>query len=167
MNKKLEAAINEQINFEIESAHIYLAMQSYVAELGLAGFENWLDVQYQEELAHAKKFMKYINERGGRVLIKGFEDPRNDYSSLLEVFEVALNHEFEVTRRIHNIMGLAHEERDYATISFMQWFVDEQVEEEDNFSTLIDQIKLVKDAGLFMLDKELAARVFVDPNAKE
>jgi ferritin len=138
-------------------------MQGYIGTLGLPGFENWLAVQYEEELAHAKKFMKYINERGGRVIIKGFEDPRTDYSSVLEVFEVALEHEFEVTRRINDIMKMAHEENDYATISFMGWYVDEQVEEEDNFSTLIDQIKLVKDAGLFMLDKELAARVFVDP----
>lgn len=167
MNKKLEDAINVQLNFEIESAHIYLAMQGYVASLGLPGFENWLAIQYEEELAHAKKFMKYVNERGGRVLIKGFEDPRTDYKSLLEVFEVALNHEFEVTRRINEMMKLAHEEMDFATISFLGWFVDEQVEEEDNFSTLIDQIKLVKDAGLFMLDKELATRVFVDPNAKQ
>ena len=163
MNKRLEDAINEQLNFEIESGHVYLAMQGYIGTLGLPGFENWLAVQYEEELAHAKKFMKYINERGGRVIIKGFEDPRTDYSSVLEVFEVALEHEFEVTRRINDIMKMAHEENDYATISFMGWYVDEQVEEEDNFSTLIDQIKLVKDAGLFMLDKELAARVFVDP----
>ncbi len=161
MNKKLEAAINDQLNFEIESAHIYLAMQGYVATLGLPGFENWLAVQYEEELAHAKKFMKFINERNGRVIIKGFEDPRTEYSSLLEVFEVALNHEYEVTARINKIMKLAHDETDYATISFMQWFVDEQVEEEDNFSSLIDQIKLVKDAGLYMLDKEVGLRVFV------
>lgn len=166
MNKKLEDAINTQINFEIESAHVYLAMQSYIAEIGLAGFENWFDIQYQEELAHAKKFMKFVNERNGRVIITGFENPRNDFTSLLEIFEVALDHEKEVTRRINNIMTLAHEEKDYATISFLQWFIDEQVEEEDNFSTLIDQIKLVKDAGLYMLDKELATRVFVDPNAK-
>ncbi len=166
MNQKLLDAINEQINFEIESAHIYLAMEAYVAELGLPGFENWLEVQYQEELAHARKFMNYVNERGGRVVIKGFENPRVEYSSLLEVLEVALDHEKEVTRRIHNIMGLAHDLREYPTISLMQWFVDEQVEEEDNFSTLIDQVKLVKDAGLFMLDKEMASRVFVDPNAK-
>jgi len=164
MNKRLEDAINEQINFEIESAHIYLAMEGYVATLGLPGFENWLEVQYQEELAHSRKFMKYINERGGRVIIKGFENPRTEYKSLLEVFEVALEHEFEVTRRINNIMTIAHEVHDYATISFMGWFVDEQVEEEDNFSSLIDQIKLVKDAGLYMLDKEVATRVFVDPN---
>ena len=161
MNKRLEDAINVQLNFEIESAHIYLAMLGYVASLGLAGFENWLAIQYDEELDHAKKFMRYVNERGGRVVIKGFEDPKVDYTSLLEVFETALNHEFEVTRRINSIMKIAHEEEDYATISFLQWFIDEQVEEEDNFSTLIDKIKLVKDAGLYMLDKELLTRVFV------
>lgn len=166
MNKRIEDAINEQLNFEIESAHIYLAMNGYVATLGLEGFVQWFDVQYQEELAHSKKFMNYINERGGRVIIKGFEDPRTEYKSLQEVFEVALEHEYEVTKRINNIMKIAHEENDYATISFLQWFIDEQVEEEDSFSTMIDKIKLVKDAGLYMLDKEVGARVFVDPNAK-
>ena len=167
MNKRIEDAINEQLNFEIESAHIYLAMNGYVATLGLDGFVEWFDVQYQEELAHAKKFMNYINERGGRVIVKGFEDPRTDYKSLLEVFEVALEHEFEVTARINNIMKIAHEEADYATISYLQWFIDEQVEEEDSFSTMIEKIKLVKDAGLYMLDKEVGTRVFVDPNAKQ
>ena len=166
MNKRIEDAINEQLNFEIESAHVYLAMNGYVATLGLEGFVQWFDVQYQEELAHSKKFMNYINERGGRVIIKGFEDPRTEYKSLQEVFEVALEHEYEVTKRINNIMKIAHEENDYATISFLQWFIDEQVEEEDSFSTMIDKIKLVKDAGLYMLDKEVGARVFVDPNAK-
>lgn len=160
MNKKIEEAINTQLNFEIESAHVYLAMETYVADLGLPGFANWLAVQYDEEIFHARKFINYINDRGGRVRITGFETPKNDFESLLEVFEGALAHEEEVTRRIHNIMSLAHEEKDYATTSFLQWYIDEQVEEEDNVSTLIDQIKLVKDAGLYMLDKELATRTF-------
>lgn len=161
MKKRLVDAINEQLNFEIYSAHIYLAMAGYVGTLGLPGFENWMMVQYEEELAHAKKFMKYLNERNARVVIKGFGDPQNEYKSLLEVFETSLHHENEVTERINNLMKIAHEENDYASISFLQWFVDEQVEEEDNFSTIIDQIKLVKDAGLYMLDKEVGARVFV------
>ncbi len=166
MNKRIEDAINEQLNFEIESAHIYLAMNGFVATLGLEGFVQWFDVQYQEELAHAKKFMNYINERGGRVIVKGFENPRIEYKSLQEVFEVALEHEYEVTKRINSIMKIAHEESDYATVSFLQWFIDEQVEEEDSFSTMIDKIKLVKDAGLYILDKEVGTRVFVDPNVK-
>ena len=161
MNKKLEKAINDQLNFEIESAHIYLAMAGYVATLGLEGFESWLHVQYEEELAHAKKFMAYINERGGRVHITGFSDPENDFKSLLEVFEISLGHEKLVTAKINDIMTLAHEEKDYAAISFLQWYVAEQVEEEDNFSKLIDKIKLVKDSGLYMLDKEVLARIFV------
>lgn len=165
LNKKLEKAINDQLNFEIESAHIYLAMAGYVATLGLEGFESWLHVQYDEELAHSKKFMEYINERGGRVNITGFGDPENNFKSLLDVFEVSLGHEKIVTAKINNIMKLAHEEQDYAAISFLQWYVAEQVEEEDNFSKLIEKIKLVKDAGLYMLDKEVALRVFV-PIAK-
>ena len=161
MNKKLEKAINDQLNFEIESAHIYLAMAGYVATLGLEGFESWMLVQYEEELSHAKKFIAYINERGGRVHIEGFETPRNDFNSLLDVMEVSLGHEKVVTERINSIMKIAHEEEDYAAISFLQWYVTEQVEEEDNFSKLIEKIKLVKDAGLYMLDKEVGTRVFV------
>jgi ferritin len=161
MNKKLAEAINTQINYEIESAHVYLAMQSYISTLGLDGFENWFGIQYDEELAHARKFIKFMNDRGARVEIRGFETPRNDFTSLLEVCEVSLNHEKGVTTRINNIMSIAHELKDYASVSFLQWYVDEQVVEEDNFSKLIDKIKLVKDAGLYMLDKELLTRVFV------
>jgi ferritin len=163
MDKKLVDAINEQINYEIESAHIYLAMAGYVATLGLDGFENWLMIQYQEELAHAKKFINFVNERGDRVHITGFKDPQNEFDSLLDVFVTSLAHEKTVTARINNLMKIAHEVSDYASVSFLQWFVDEQVEEEDTFGKLIDKIKLVKDAGLYMLDKELEARVFVDP----
>lgn len=161
MNKKLVDAINTQINYEIESAHVYLAMQSYVSRIGLEGFENWFGIQFEEELAHARKFIKYMNDRGARVEIRGFEDPQNDFSSILEVLEVSLAHEKGVTRRINNLMDIAHELKDYASISFLQWYLDEQVEEEDNFNKLIDKVKLVKDAGLYILDQELLTRVFV------
>ena len=161
LDKKLELAINEQLNFEIESAHIYLAMAGYIATLGLEGFESWMMVQYEEELAHAKKFINYVNERGGRVQIKGFIDPENEFKSLLDVLEISLNHEKEVTRRINNLMKIAYEVHDYAAISFLQWYIDEQVEEEDNFNKLIEKVKLVKDLGLYQLDKEMLTRVFV------
>lgn len=164
MNQKLADAINTQLNFEIESAHVYLAMQTYVSTLGLEGFENWFGIQYEEELAHAKKFINYMNERGARVEIRGFETPRNEFKTLLEVFEVSLEHEKEVTRRINNLMKIAYEIHDYASISFLQWYVDEQVEEEDNFQKIIDKLKLFGDEGLYMLDKDLAARVFVPIN---
>ncbi len=161
LNQKLLDAINVQVNYEIESAHIYLAMAGYVATLGLDGFENWLMVQYEEELAHAKKFIAYLNSRGARVNITGFADPKNDFKSLLEVLETSLAHELTVTARINNLMKISHEVNDYAAVSFLQWYVDEQVEEEENFSKLIEKVKLVKDAGLYMLDKEVATRVFV------
>ena len=161
MDKKLELAINEQLNFEIESAHVYLAMAGYIATLGLEGFESWMMVQYQEELAHAKKFIDYVNERGGRVQIKGFTDPDNEFKSLLDVLEISLHHEKEVTRRINNLMRIAYEVNDYAAVSFLQWYIDEQVEEEDNFNKLIEKVKLVKDLGLYQLDKEMLLRVFV------
>lgn len=166
MNKKLTDAINDQLNYEFESAHVYLAMQAYVATLGLEGFENWLGVQYEEEIFHARKFVNYLNERGERVIITGFETPKAEFKSLLEVFEGALEHEQGVTARINNLMKIAHEVSDYASISFLQWYVDEQVEEEDNVTKLIDKIKLVKDAGLYMLDKELLTRSFVPPVAE-
>jgi ferritin len=163
MDKKLVQAINTQLNYEFESAHVYLAMQAYVAELGLEGFENWLGVQYEEEVFHARKFINYLNERGERVEITGFETPRKDFDSLLEVFEVALEHEKGVTARINNLMKIAHEVGDYAAISFLQWYVDEQVEEEDSFNTMIDKIKLVEGGGLYMLDRELLTRSFTPP----
>jgi len=161
MNEKLINAVNDQLNFEIESAHIYLAMAGYISTLGLEGFENWMMVQYEEELAHAKKFMAYLGERGARINIKGFENPENNFKSLLDVFETSLHHEHEVSARINNLMSIAHEVKDYAAISFFQWYVEEQVEEEDNFGKMIDKIKLVKDAGLYLLDKDAALRVFV------
>ncbi len=164
MNKKLEKALNDQMNFEIYSAHIYLGMAGYVASIGgLSGFENWLFVQYEEEVFHAKKFFHYINERGGRVEIKGFEDPANEYESLLDVFNHALEHEQLVTSRINDLFDLSIDECDHATRSFLQWFLDEQVEEENTVRDLIDKIKLVKDSGLYLLDQELATRTFVAP----
>ncbi len=166
IDKKLESAINSQINFEIESAFIYYAMKNHFARLSLAGFEHWFDIQFKEEMAHAQKFINYLNDRGAHVEISNFKAPQNDFESILEIFEISLNHEKEVTKRINSLMKLSQELNDYASISLLQWYVDEQVEEEQSFSELIDKIKLVKDVGIYMLDKELQARVFVDPNAK-
>lgn len=163
LSEKLEAMLNDQMNFEIYSAHIYLAMAGYCSEIGLSGFENWFLVQYEEELFHAKKFFKYISSKGGRVEIKGFEDMDNDYESVLHAFETSLHHEQIVTKRIYSLMDLARDEREYATTSFLQWFIDEQVEEEETVADLINKIKLVKDAGLYLLDQEMAQRTFTPP----
>ncbi len=163
MTNELLVKLNDQMNFEIESAHVYLAMAGYCSDLGLEGFENWFLVQYEEELFHAKKLYKYINEKGQRVNVTGFESPKNEYGSLLEAFEAALEHEKKVTANFYDIMDLAVEQKEYATISYIQWFIDEQVEEEDNVASIINKIKLVKDSGLYLLDKDMTARSFIEP----
>jgi ferritin len=165
MKKEMLDALNAQMNFEFFSAHIYLSMASYAAELGLTGFENWLLVQYEEEVFHARKFFGYIVSRGERPIIKGFENPEVDFKSILSTLETALHHERIVTSRINDLMKLADSINDYATRSFLLWFVDEQVEEEESFNDLILKVKLVKDAGLYMLDKELSTRTFT-PSAE-
>ncbi|MFC4891562.1 ferritin [Pseudofrancisella aestuarii] len=164
LSKKLEDALNAQFNYEIESAHIYLAMAGATADLGLSGFTNWFMAQYEEELFHAKKMMKFINDKGGRIEVSGFDAPRNKFSSLLEVFEETLKHEADVTRKFYEIMDIALEEKEHATKSFLQWFIDEQVEEEANVCDMINKIKLVKDAGLYLLDQEAAKRTFKPQN---
>jgi len=158
MDKKFVEAINVQLNFEIESAHVYLAMQNYFAGKSLKGFEHWFQIQFREELEHAQKFMDYLNDRGEKVEIRGFETPRNDFESILEILEVSLNHEKEVTRRINNLMSIAIDLKDYASISFLQWYVNEQVEEEANFQELIDKVKMAGGPGVLMLDHALGKR---------
>lgn len=159
--------MNKQLNFELESAHVYLAMQNYFASVSLSGFESWFNIQYQEEVSHAQKFMRYLNERGERVEITGFETPVNEFSSILEVLEASLAHERIVTSNINDLMDMALDLRDHASTSFLQWYIDEQVEEEANFSELIDKVKLMDGKGIYMLDKELGARTFVDGTLTE
>jgi ferritin len=163
MEQKMIDALNEQMNFEYYSAHIYLSMAAYAGELGLAGFEHWLMTQYEEEVFHAQKFYHYIVSRNGRAVVKGFEDPEKDFDSLVSMLETALDHERIVTGRINDLVKLADQLDDYATHNFLQWYVGEQVEEEETFTDLIQKVKLVKDAGLYMLDKELQSRTFTPP----
>lgn len=167
LNKKIEDALNDQMNFEIESAHIYLAMAGYFGELGLDGFVNFFKVQYDEELFHASKIFDYIVERGGRTSVKGFETPENDFKSINDVLEASLKHEKIVTNRIYELVSLSQDERDHATQSFLQWFVDEQVEEEATFETLISKLKLLDGVGTYLLDQELAKRTFTPPTTEK
>ena len=164
MNKKIEDAINEQINKEIYSAYLYLGMAAYFDSQGLAGFSNWMKIQAQEEMTHAMKFYHYVYERGGNVTLKTIDKVPSKYKSSLAVFEETLKHEQLVTSLINNLYELATKEKDYAFQSMLKWFIDEQVEEESNAQALVDQVKLAgeKGPGVFMIDKELAARVFVD-----
>ena len=165
ISERLLNELNKQINFEFYSAHIYLAMAAYCASEDFDGFSNWFKVQAEEEKFHAMKFYNYVNEMNGRVVLEGMPDPQNDYKSLLDAFQVSLNHEKIVTSRIYNLTDIATEEKEHATISLLKWFVDEQVEEETNFSGLVKRLSRINDdpTSLYMLDAELATRVFVPP----
>lgn len=163
MEQKMIDALNEQMNFEYYSAHIYLSMASFAGDLGLAGFEHWLITQYEEEIFHAQKFYHYIVSREGRAIVKGFEDPEVNFKSLQKMLETALDHERIVTSRINDLVSLSNDLKDYATHNFLQWYVSEQVEEEETFTDLIQKVKLVKDAGLYILDNELKTRTFTPP----
>lgn len=163
LSENLLQELNEQIKYEFFSANYYLAMAAYCAAQGLNGFTNFFVVQAEEERFHAMKFFNFINEMGGRVRILQLDEPKNEYNSLEEVFTLALNHEKFVTGRIYSLMDLAQQEKEHATISFLNWFIDEQVEEEANMSDLLNKIKLLGGQGLYLLDKELAQRTFTPP----
>lgn len=165
LSEKLLNALNDQVQFEFDSANLYLAMAAYLANEELDGFAHFFKVQYEEEKFHALKFFDFINEMDGRVIIKGLSDPSNNYDSPLDVFEKALAHEKEVTKRIYNLMDLAMAEKEHATISFLKWFIDEQVEEENSMKDVIKKLKRIGEEGqgLFILDAELAQRTFVPP----
>ncbi|UXM85481.1 ferritin [Methanococcus aeolicus] len=156
-------ALNKQINKELFSAYLYLSMSAYAESKGLKGFSQWLKVQYQEELDHAMKFYNYVLERGGKIELAAIEKPKNKWLSILEVFENGYEHEQIITESINNLMDLAVSEKDYATINMLQWYIDEQVEEESSFLEIIDKLKLLDGdkRGLFMLDKDLGQRVYV------
>ncbi|MHB9026075.1 MAG: ferritin [Armatimonadota bacterium] len=163
ISHKMEAAINKQINAEYYSSYLYLSMSAYYESIDLAGFANWMRVQAQEEMVHVMKFYTFLNERGGRVVLKAIDGPPTNWSSPGEPFEDAYKHEQKVTAMINDLVTLALEERDYAANSFLNWFVDEQVEEEKSADSVIKQLKLAGEQGLFHIDRELATRVFVPP----
>jgi len=164
MNKKIQDAINAQINAEIFSSYLYLSMAAYFDGLGLEGFGNWMKIQAQEELTHAMKFYRYVYERGGSVELEAIEKPKTKFDSPLAVMKEVLEHEQKVTGLINDLYTLATDEKDYAFQSMLKWFIDEQVEEESNAQQLIDQLELAgeKGPGIYMLDKELAGRTFID-----
>lgn len=167
IKKEVLEAINEQINAESYSAFMYLSMAAYFEEVGLPGFANWMKVQYQEEAAHALKFFNYLTERNGKVVLKAINQVPIDFDGTVDVFEKTLAHENHVTDLINNLMNVAIAASDHASQSFLKWFVDEQVEEEANVEKILSTLKLINGQGngIFMLDRELGQRVFVDPNA--
>jgi len=168
ISKKIEEALNGQVNAELYSAYLYLSMESYFKSLDLNGFANWMRVQTQEEIVHATKIYDFINGRGGRIILKAIEGPPTQWDSPRAVFEAAYAHEQKVTGLINGLVDLAIKEKDHATHTFLQWFVNEQVEEEASADTVVQQLKMMENApgGLFMLDRELALRVFTPPPAQ-
>ena len=167
ITKKLEAAINDQINAEFYSAYLYLSMSAYLESINLSGFANWMRVQFQEEQFHAMKMYDYVIERGGAVTLAQIAAPPAQWDGPKSVFEATLAHEQMVTGRVNDLVYLARDERDNATEVFLQWFVNEQVEEENTAETLLGNLKLIEGSpqALFMLDRELGARVFAPPTA--
>ncbi|KOR24615.1 ferritin [Clostridium sp. FAM 1755] len=165
LSEKLLNALNSQINFEFYSSYIYLSMASYAESENLSGFANFFRVQAQEEIFHAMKFYDYVNQMGGRVILEKIDQPKVEYKNILECFEDGFNHEKIVTSRVYNLTDIATEEKEHATISLLKWFIDEQVEEENNFNAIIRKLKRANSnpAVLYMLDDELSTRVFTPP----
>lgn len=167
LSEKLLTKLNEQITHEFFSAHYYLAMAAYFKTEDLDGFANFFLVQAEEERFHAMKFFEFINDQGKEAVITGFKDPKRDFKSAEEIFSLALEHEILVSSLINKLMDIAQVEKHYPSISFLQWFIDEQVEEEASMSKLLSMVKRVGDKGhgILMLDKELATRTFT-PDAE-
>ena len=162
LSKKIEEALNAQINAEMWSAYLYMSMASYCHFNGQSGIGKWFEVQFKEEQDHAMIFFNYIISRNGKVHLKPIDGVPNDWKSILDVFESTLEHEQKISQLINNLFALTTQENDFATQSMLKWFIDEQVEEEDNAQTIIDNLKMIKDNGygLYMIDKELGARTY-------
>lgn len=160
LTKKLEDAINGQIQAEYYSSYMYLAMAAYCDSVNMPGYGHWMRAQAREEMQHVMKFYRYVVDRGGRVVFGAIDQPPVEYASILAVAEETYAHEQKVTSLIGKLYEVAVVEKDYATQSFLQWYIDEQVEEENNARTIVDQLKMVGDhiSGLFMLDRHLASR---------
>jgi ferritin len=159
-NKKLEQAINNQIQAELYSSYLYLSMSAYFESVNMPGFAHWMRVQSHEEEEHALKFYKYIVARGGRVTLQAIQQPPVTFDSVLAVAEMTYEHEQKVSTMIYKLSELAVEVGDHASEVFLHWYINEQVEEENNTRTIVDQLKMVGDhiMGLVMLDRQLAAR---------
>ncbi len=168
LSPKMQAALNEQIKNELNSAYIYLGMAAYFENQSLPGFAHWMRIQVQEELFHASKFFDFVYERDGEAELFALDQPSVTYDSPLAAFKAAYQHEQFISGTINNLYALAMEEKDYGSRPLLHWFIEEQVEEEASAREIIDQLKLVSDSkmGLYMLDKQLATRVFTPPTAE-
>ncbi len=161
ISEKIQEALNEQVNKEFYSAYLYLAMSAYCDTIGLPGFSNWMRQQYEEESLHVTKLYDYILAQGGKIHLQQIDEPPKEYGTPVEIFEQTLAHEQFVTGCINELMGIAIEERDYATQTFLQWYVSEQVEEESNVNDILAPLRMVgkEGGGLMMIDQQLAKRL--------
>ena len=166
MNEKIAALLNDQINKEFYSAYLYLDMANYYDEMDLAGFANYYNIQAQEERDHALLFMKYMQNNGLKVTLESIDKPDKEFKSPLDPLVIAAEHERYVTELINEIYHAAHKEKDYRTMKFLDWFVDEQMEEEDSADTMVSRYKLFGQdpKGLYLLDQEYATRVYTAPS---
>jgi ferritin len=169
ISDKMTSSLNDQINAEIYSAYLYLGMSAQFANTGLKGAANWFYVQAQEEMTHAQRIYDYILSQGSKILLQAIDAPPTEFGTLLDAFKSALEHEQKVTAMINNLADIASDEKDKATEIFLQWFVTEQVEEEENAQEQVDKLKLAGDniQVIFMIDNELSARVFTPPAVGE
>lgn len=162
LSKKLLEGLNDQINFEFYSSYTYLAMAGYCESIDLTGFANFFRVQAKEELDHAMKLYDYVYQKNGTVKLEQVDEPKGDFDGVIDVFVKGYEHEQLVTKKIYELTDIAYEEREHSTISLLKWFIDEQVEEENNFNSLVKRVRRVEDnpAGLYLMDDELATRVY-------
>lgn len=165
IDERVSSALSSQINKELYSAYLYVAMTAYFESRSLRGFSSWMQVQVKEEMTHAEKLLRFVLERGGHAHFDAIGQPPAEWATPLALFEAALQHERVVTQSINELVDVAVAARDHATTHFLQWFVDEQVEEEANFDAVVQQLRLAGDHGaaLMLLDRELGARVFTPP----
>lgn len=160
MDKELKDLLNQQINKEFYSAYLYLSMACYFDSVNLEGFSHWMKIQAKEEFSHAMKFYDFLIDRGEKVILEAIEKPPFNFNSVTDVFEKTLQHEKEITKNIEEIYQLAEKVNDRATSVFIQWFINEQVEEEKNVSVILEKLKMIKEhpQGILMLDSILAKR---------
>mgnify|MGYP000187150235 CR=1 FL=1 len=168
LTKKLQDALNEQINKEFFSEYFYLSISAYLESIEMEGFANYFNVQAQEEHFHAMKMFNFVHDKGGRVILKALDKPDSEFKSVLNTIEVALDHEKYITKSINDLMDIAIKENDHSVKSFIEWYVDEQVEEESTMSKLIAKLKLINGEGLGLLtiDSDLSTRTFTPEEQK-
>ncbi|MCB5230112.1 MAG: ferritin [Candidatus Cloacimonas sp.] len=160
LSERLEKELNSQINKEFYASYLYLSMAAYAEDIGLEGIAHWFRLQSEEEYEHAMKIYEFVNEKGGRVVLEAIDKPQTEYKSVKQLFELALEHEEYVTDSINKLVDLAIAEKDHSAVVFLQWFVEEQVEEEDSVNSILDKFKFMREdgMGILMLNKDLGSR---------